>query len=81
MTLTSNEQSRFVLTASIGKTTIAKGTATGVKARRATAIALTKAGRNLLARERTATVRLHAAVSDGAGNRSTANATRKLRQR
>jgi plastocyanin len=77
--LVSNEASRFKLTASSGRTTIAKGTATATNGHRTAAITLTKAGRKLLGKSRTVTVRLKASVNDAAGNRSAASATRKLR--
>jgi plastocyanin len=77
--LTSNEPSRFKLSASSGRTTIAKGTLTLTGTKRTGAISLTRAGRRLLGHARRITVRLRASVNDAAGNRSAASATRKLR--
>jgi hypothetical protein len=43
-------------------------------------IRLTKAGRSYLAKAKSATVKLKAAVNDAANNKSSATATRKLRR-
>ena len=43
-------------------------------------IKLTKAGRKLLAKSRSVRVRVSASVTDSAGNRAAASATRKLRR-
>jgi plastocyanin len=80
LALSSNEESRFKLTAKVGRTVIARGTATVTDNTRNASIRLTKAGRKLLARSRRVTVKLGAAVNDAAGNTASASATRKLKR-
>lgn len=76
---TSSEQATFVFTARSGRTTIAKGTA-AVATSKAVALRLTARGRRLLARAKRARVTVAAIVTDGAGNKSSANASKTLRR-
>jgi plastocyanin len=78
--LTSDEPSRFKLTAKSGKTTIATGTAVLKGTKRNASISLTKAGKKLLKQAKTATIKLTAQVNDAANNKSAATASRKLKR-
>jgi plastocyanin len=78
--LTSNEAATFKLTAKVARTVIAKGVVSAKRGKTGASIALTRAGRRLLAKSHAATVRLTASVSDAAGNRAAASATRRLRR-
>ena len=80
MTLRTDENAPFKLTAKAGKTTLATGTVAVTGTGKVASIKLTKAGRKLLAKSRSVTVRVSASVTDSAGNRAAASATRKLRR-
>jgi plastocyanin len=77
--LRSDEPARFKLTATSGKTTIAKGTATVKGTKRNASLPLTKAGKKLLQSAKSITVKVTAAVNDAADNRAAASATRRLK--
>jgi plastocyanin len=79
VSLKTDESATFKLTAKAGKTTLATGTITATTGKTAS-IKLTTAGRKLLAKSKSVTVRLTASVADSAGNRAAASATRKLRR-
>jgi hypothetical protein len=76
--LTTDEPSRFKLTAKSGTTTVASGAAVLKGTKRNAAISLTKAGKKLLKQAKTATIKLTAQVNDAANNKSAATASRKL---
>jgi plastocyanin len=76
--LTTDEPSRFNVTAKSGKTTIAAGTVVLKGTKRNAALSLTKAGKKLLKQAKTATIKLTAQVNDAANNKSAATAARKL---
>ena len=76
--LRSDEESRFKLTASSGRTILGTLTAVLKSKSRTAQIPLTKAGRKLLRRSRRLKVRVKAAVNDAANNNSAATATRTL---
>jgi plastocyanin len=78
--LSSDEPSRFKLTAKSGKTTIAAGTSVLKGTKRNASISLTKAGKKLLQQAKAATVKLTAQVNDAANNKSAATASRKLKR-
>jgi plastocyanin len=77
--LQTSEPSRFQLTASSGKTTVATGLAVVKGTKRTVTLALTKKGKKLLAGAKTVQLRLSAKVNDAADNRSAASASRTLR--
>jgi plastocyanin len=77
--LSTNEPSRFKLTAKSGKTTVATGQLTLKGGKRTTKLALTKSGKKLLFKASTVKLKLSASVNDAADNRSAATATRTLR--
>jgi plastocyanin len=76
--LTTDEPSRFKLTAKSGKTTVATGAAVLKGTKRNVAISLTKAGKKLLKQAKAATIKITAQVNDAANNKSAATAARKL---
>jgi plastocyanin len=76
--LTTDEPSRFNVTAKSRKTTIAAGTVVVKGTKRNAALSLTKAGKKLLKQAKTATIKLTAQVNDAANNKSAATAARKL---
>jgi plastocyanin len=78
--LTTDEPSRFKLTAKSGKTTVATGSVVVKGTKRDAAIGLTKAGKKLLKQAKAATVKLSAQVNDAANNKSAATASRKLKR-
>ena len=80
VTLRTDENATFKLTAKAGKTTLATGTVAVTGTGKVGSIKLTKAGRKLLAKSHSVTVRVSASVTDSAGNRAAASATRKLRR-
>ncbi len=77
--LSTNEPSRFKLTAKSGKTTVATGQLTLKSGKRTTKLALTKKGKQLLFKASTVKLKLSAVVNDASDNRSAAAATRTLR--
>ena len=77
---TTNEAAKFVFTAKSGRTTIAKGSA-DVADSKTVSLRLTRAGRRLLSRaKRRVKVTVSAAITDGAGNSSSASKSRYLRR-
>jgi plastocyanin len=77
--LQTSEPSRFRLTATSGKTTVASGIVVVKGTKRNVKLALTKKGKKLLFTANTVKLRLSAKVNDAADNRSAASATRMLR--
>jgi plastocyanin len=77
--LRTNEPSRFKLTASSGRTTVALGTLVVKGSKRDAKLDLTKKGKQLLFKANSVRLKLSAKVNDAADNRSTAAATRTLR--
>jgi hypothetical protein len=77
--LQTSEPSRFRLTATSGKTTVAAGLAVVKGTKRNMTLALTKKGKKLLSNANTVNLRLSARVNDAADNRSAASASRTLR--
>jgi plastocyanin len=77
--LQTTEPSRFRLTATSGKTTVASGIAVLKGTKRSMTLALTKNGKKLLLSASKVKLRLAAKVNDAADNRSAASATRTLR--
>jgi plastocyanin len=77
--LQTNEASRFRLTATSGKTTVASGVFVVKGTKRNVKLALTKKGKKLLVSANTVKLRLSAKVNDAADNRSAASASRTLR--
>jgi plastocyanin len=75
----SDEPARFKLTALAGRTTIADATVVLKGTTRNADIKLTAAGRKLLQKASSATIKLKAVVNDTADNKSAATATRKLK--
>jgi plastocyanin len=76
---TTNEAAKFAFTAKSGSKTIATGSADVADAK-SVSLKLNAAGRKLFKRARKVKVTLTAAVSDGAGNASSASATRTLKR-
>jgi plastocyanin len=77
--LQTSEPSRFRLTVTSGKTTVASGLAVVKGTTRNVTLALTKKGKKLLRSAKTVKLRLSAKVNDAADNRSAASASRALR--
>jgi plastocyanin len=78
--LKTNKPSRFKLTATVGRTTVAAGTVVLKGKKRDSAIPLTQPGRRLLTKARQVTIKLTAVVNDASNNKSAASATRKLKR-
>lgn len=76
--MTTNEPSRFKLTAKSGKTVVATGIVAIKGTKRDSKLALTKAGKKLLFKASKVKLKLSAKVNDAADNRSTASANRTL---
>jgi plastocyanin len=77
--LTTNEPTRFKLTARSGGTTIATGVVTVSGRKRNARLALTKSGRKLLFRANQLKLKVSAKVNDASDNRSTVTGSRTLR--
>lgn len=77
---TSDEVATFALTAKSGRTTVAKGRSSVPAGTKTVALKLTSAGRRLLARAKRAKVTVTAAVTDGAGNKSSDSASKTLKR-